>query len=82
MVQQGRSSGGAEQARAIRRASATPEDALAAGAVLLLSAQGGLQALLDETLVDALDGGSADLDGLGNLGIGPGGAALGAVGLE
>src|SRR6185437_16105560 len=39
-------------------------------------------ALLDEPLADPLDGGDGDLDRLGDPMIGPGGAALGGIGLE
>src|SRR5262249_26486289 len=55
---------------------------LSAGAVLLLAAQGCLQALLDEALADALDGGAADLDRLGDPLVGPGRAAGGGGRLE
>ena len=50
--------------------------------LLRLADQGGLEALLDEPLADPLDGGGADLQGLGDLPVGPGGAAVGGVGLE
>ena len=51
------------------------EGRLPAGAGLLLADQGGLQSLLDEPLPDPLDGGDADLGGLGDAGVRPGGAA-------
>ena len=38
--------------------------------------------MLDEALADPLDGGDADLQRLGDAVIGPGGAAVGLVGLE
>jgi len=47
----------------------------AAGPALRLADQGGLEALLDEALADPLDGGDADLGGLGDAGVRPGGAA-------
>ena len=53
-----------------------------AGAILLLAAQGGFQALLHEALADADDGGGADVQGVGDPLVGPGGAAVGGVGLE
>ena len=83
MVQQARPSGGREQARATRRASAAPSSLrCAAGPVLLLADEGGLEALLDEALADPLDGGDAHLGGLGDAGVRPGGAARRGVGLE
>ena len=50
-------------------------------AILFLADQGGLQALFDEGLPHATDGGGADGDGLCDAAIGPVGAA-GGVGLE
>src|SRR5262249_59498747 len=49
----------------------------AAGAVLLLAAQGCVQAALDEALADALDGAEAAIQGFGDAVVGPGGAARG-----
>ena len=71
MVQQARPSGGSEQARAIRRASAAPSSLRSYGWGVL-GFQGGLEALFDETLADTLDGANIDLDGLGDLQIVPG----------
>jgi hypothetical protein len=52
-----------------------------AGSLLLLAVQGSLQSLLDKTLADTLDGGDADFQGLGDLGVAPGQAAVGRIGL-
>lgn len=56
--------------------------AQAARAVLRLVGQGGVEAALDEALADALDGAVAAAQRLGDLGVLPGGAAVGLVGLE
>ena len=47
-----------------------------------LAAQGGFQPLLDEMLPHPGDGGEADVEGLGDALVGPGGTAVGLVGLE
>lgn len=44
--------------------------------------QGGVQALFNEALADALDGAQAAAEGLNNPGVLPGRAAVGLVGLE
>jgi hypothetical protein len=49
---------------------------------LLLAAEGGLQAVLDEALADPLDGGRANFDGVGDALVGPARAAGGGIGLE
>src|SRR5512147_2338442 len=41
-----------------------------------------VEALLDEALAHSLDGGHANLQGVGDLVVRPGGASLGGVGLE
>jgi len=58
------------------------ELARAAGPVLRLAAQGGVQPLLDEPLPHPGDGGEADVEGLGDALVGPGGATLGLVGFD
>jgi hypothetical protein len=45
-------------------------------------AQRGVEALLDEALADALDGAAAAAEGLGDVGVLPGGAACGLVGQQ
>ncbi len=55
---------------------------LASRSLPRLAVQRGVEALLDEPLTDPLDGGGADFQGLGDPVIGPGGAAVGGVGLE
>src|SRR5438105_14921268 len=56
--------------------------ALSAGTVLLLALQAGLQALLDEALTQAFDGGDADFHGPSDRLVRPGGSALSLVGLK
>src|SRR5262249_6082327 len=53
-----------------------------AGPVLGLAPQGVGEALLDEALADAGDGGEANVEGLGDALVSPGRAAVGLVGLE
>jgi len=54
----------------------------AGGAILLLADQGGLQTLFDEALPNPADGGSADVEGLGDAVIGPVRAARSGIRFE
>jgi hypothetical protein len=47
-----------------------------------LAIQGGVEAQFDESLTDPFDGVGADLQGVGDLPVRPGGSAVGGVGLE
>jgi hypothetical protein len=58
------------------------ELAWAAGPVLRFAGQGSVQPLLDQALAHAGDSGQANVQGLGDLRIGPSGAAGGRIGLE